>query len=83
MEDFFRNPGELGKGIRALRKKANMNQSQLAEEAGIRQVTVSLVENGMPGTRIDTIFKILGALNVDITLTERKPLAIEDFEDMF
>ena len=50
---------------------AGLTQSDLAAKVNTRQATISDLENGKGGTRIDIIFAIMAALNLDIVLHAR------------
>ncbi len=53
---------DLGKYIKALRKNAGMNQTQLAERVGVSRVNISEIERGS-NTSISTLLRILKVFN--------------------
>ncbi len=55
--------------LRALRKKANLTQKQLAFEANISQALIARIEAGAVDPRVSTLRKILNVLN-DVTITK-------------
>jgi len=67
-----RAPEQLGQAIERFRKRKELSQASLAKSAGVRQATVSKVENGLGTTEIDTIFAVCAALGIEIVLRERK-----------
>lgn len=67
----IRNNLALGQAIREMRLQANLTQSALGDKARIRQRTVSDIERGKGG-RTETLFAILAALGMDITLASRQ-----------
>lgn len=72
MSELARSPEQLGNAIRRARKKRGMSQSDLGEKAGLRQETISLIENGNPAAKLETILAVLTALNLEFEITERK-----------
>lgn len=82
MKDLIRTPKQLGNLIRTARKKADLSQSQLGEMTGLRQETISLIENGNPATRIDSILSVVAMLELDLDLGTRKKSADFDYEDI-
>ncbi len=62
------SPESLGFVLREERKKKGWNQTELGMPVGIDQTTISKVEQGKPGTRLDTLFRLLSALDLDLVL---------------
>jgi HTH-type transcriptional regulator / antitoxin HipB len=54
------------------RKKANLTQSELAQLAGVGKTVIWDLEHGKPTIRLETLLKVLGALNID--LIARSPI---------
>ncbi len=48
-----------------------MSQTQTAELIGIKQTTVSDFENKPKSTKLETLFKILAALDLELHVTKR------------
>lgn len=59
----IRTPKQLGAYIQETRKRQKLTQHQLAEMIGMKQKTISIIEGGSPGTRLETILLILSALD--------------------
>ena len=62
--------------IRALIRRRNqlrLSQTQLAAIVGMRQPAISRLENGVDNTTIDTLFKIIAALDLDIEFKPKNP----------
>jgi HTH-type transcriptional regulator/antitoxin HipB len=69
-----RNSKELGEAIRAERLKQELRQVDLARKASVRQALISELENGATSARVDTVLKVLAALDLDLAImTRRKP----------
>ncbi|MDF1757605.1 MAG: helix-turn-helix domain-containing protein [Legionellaceae bacterium] len=62
------------------RRQLKMSQSQVADLVGLKQDTISKFENSPDNSRVDTLFRILSALNLNISLVEKKPESHEDIE---
>jgi len=83
MATIIRSLKDLGHAIRQARKAAGLSQSQLAEHSGVWQETISKIENGHTGTRVETAFELLAALDLEIIAQARTKGSAEDFGDMF
>lgn len=71
MHQVLRTSKIFGAAIARRRKMAGLTQSDLAAKVNTRQATISDLENGKGGTRIDIIFAIMAALNLEIVLQDR------------
>ncbi len=71
MSELARSPEQLGNSIRRARKKRGMSQSELGKKAGLRQETISLIENGNPAAKLETILAVLSALNLELQIHPR------------
>lgn len=60
---------ELGEIIRMHRKAARLSRVQLAELAGVGKSVIYDIEKGKESVQLDTLQKILKALNIKIILT--------------
>ncbi|MGL3104200.1 helix-turn-helix transcriptional regulator [Bradyrhizobium sp. BR 1432] len=83
MTDLARTPQQIGNLVRRARKKHNFSQTQLAERAGVRQETISLIETGNPAARLETILAILAALDLEYRIVPRGKTSPADIEDIF
>ena len=63
------DPYILSKIIRQHRKIAGLSQLQLAELAGVGKTVVFDLEKGKETVQLDTLRKILKALNIKVELT--------------
>jgi HTH-type transcriptional regulator/antitoxin HipB len=78
-----RSPKQLGNVIQRTRRQLGLTQTQLANIAGLRQEKVSIIENGQDGAKLSTIFALLAALNLEITVGERSGKLATGIEDIF
>lgn len=83
MNEMARNTRQLGALIQRARKQRGWSQGQLAELAGIRQSTVSLIETDDTSARAETIFAILAALDLEMRVVPRSKGAATDLADIF
>lgn len=56
---------EIGRNIREYRKKANLNQKELAERVNLSSQHISHIENGYSKLSLPTLVAIANALSVD------------------
>ncbi|WP_104040964.1 type II toxin-antitoxin system antitoxin HipB [Vibrio hyugaensis] len=64
------NPTQLANQLKLIRTRDSITQAELAKRVGIKQSTLSNFENHPDTTQLKTVFKILQALEVAITLEE-------------
>lgn len=67
-----RSAEQLGNAIQRIRRLLELNQTQLGEKASIKQQSVSTLEKGAPGARLETVFKLLAALDLELVVRFRK-----------
>ena len=79
------NPN-LGSTVKTHRKAIGLSRQRLAEIADVRKITVHAIEKGDQSIRFEKLIKILGALNINLSLTspimsivETKSKKSEDF----
>lgn len=65
---YIRSPKELGLYVLAQRKKLNLSQTDLGKLVGLKQKTISAFENHPESAQIETLFRILAAINSDLEL---------------
>jgi len=71
MEKVIRSNNDLGAAIRLARKAGNLRQVDVARKASVRQALVSDIENGVTTARLDTVIRILAALDLDLSVVSR------------
>ncbi len=82
METIARTPVQLGNSIRERRRELGLTQEQLAEKVGVRQRTISDVESA-GAARIDTLLRMLGALELELLVRPRTKGSAGDIEAIF
>lgn len=83
MKHLARSPQEIGHAIRETRKARKLTQKELAIRSGVWQETISKIENGQPGTKMETIFDLLSALDLEVNIGERSKGSSKALEDIF
>lgn len=71
MNDLARDPRQIGNLIRRARKRQALSQKALGDKAGLRQETISLIENGNSAARIETLLAVLAALDLEFQIAPR------------
>ena len=83
MDQIARTPQDLGNALRHARKAQGLTQDGLAARAGLWQRTVLTIETGAGGARLDTIFDLLAALDLEIHIVPRSKMTPGQLEDIF
>lgn len=83
MHQIARTPKDIGNALRKARKARKLTQGELATQAGIWQRTVSTIETSANGAKLDTIFDLLAALDLEIHIVPRSKAKPGDLEDIF
>lgn len=83
MNDLARTPKQIGTIIQRARKKRDWTQMQLAERAGLRQATISLIESGEKPAKLDSILAVLAALDLEFRVGTRSKGHERDIEELF
>jgi len=73
-------PESVGQIVRAHRKRAGLSQIELADLAGVGKASVWDIEQGKLTVQLDTMVKVLTALNIKIQL--KSPLMEELASDL-
>lgn len=64
------SPRQLANQVRLLRQQNDWTQVELAKKVGLKQATLSHFENAPDTTSLATLFKILQALDLALSLHE-------------
>ena len=65
------SPDTLGKVLRSYRKRLGLSQIEAGSKFNLPQKTVSNIESGLPGVRLDSIFRYMSALGLEMQLEPR------------
>ena len=64
-------PALLAAAVRDQRKISKFTQTETAKQVGVKQTTVSDFENRPESTKLETLFKILAALDLELHVVKR------------
>jgi HTH-type transcriptional regulator/antitoxin HipB len=82
MNQIVRLSSQLGALIQSARLRRNMTQQQLASLIGKQQKTISAIENGSEGTKLDTLLRVIAILDLDLQVIPRRKDG-KDIADVF
>ena len=82
-QQIGRTPKQIGETLRRRRKALRLTQGFLSERTGLRQATISGIENGEPGTQIRTLLEVLAALDLELVIRPRTKASAADIEAAF
>lgn len=80
MDRIIRSNQDFGSVIRSARKQQNLRQVDVAQKASLRQALVSDIENGVTTAKLDTIIRVLGALDLDLSIIPRRTTEFDPTE---
>ena len=78
MQTLLVSPGDLGVLLRDMRRQQGLTQAELGKRVGLDQKRVSLLENGNPNCRLDSLFRLLSALGVALVVQPKIKLTSFD-----
>ncbi len=82
MDQIVRTSTQLGAVIRRQRHSLGLSQSELGARTVLRQATISAIENGAPGTRLQTLMDVMAAIGIEMVIRERSRAELK-IEDLF
>lgn len=83
MAEIVRSPKSLGVALRRHRRQLKLTQAELGARAGMRQGTVSQVENGLETVKLRTVMDLLRALDLEVAVQPRSKGSHSEIEDLF
>lgn len=83
MDQIARTTKDIGNVLRNARKAKGLTQGELANRAGVWQRTISNIETSTSGAKLDTVFDLLAALDLEIHIVPRSKMKPSDLEDIF
>ena len=82
MNESIRDARSLGNLIRNHRLARSWTQVELSQRAGLRQSSISHLEQGKTNAKLDTLFRVLAVLELKISLQnfeqQAKTISIAD-----
>ncbi len=80
MGKIIRNNKDLGEAIRLARKNQGLRQVDVAQKASVRQALISDLENGATTAKLDTMIRVLAALDMDLSIVPRRKAGFDPTE---
>lgn len=77
------SPSQLAIHLRDERKHKNLSQAKVADPVGIKQDTVSKFEVNPETTRIQTLFRILSSLNLEMHIVQKSESIYSHSDDEY
>lgn len=71
MDYLIHTPSQLGQALRARRKSRGSNQTETGVRAGLTQNTVSKLELNPAPSTIDSLLRLISALDLELVLRPR------------
>ncbi len=68
----IRSSKELALLVTNQRKKLKLSQTAIGQLVGLKQKTISAFENKPGGTKLETLFLILSALNLNLEIVSKE-----------
>jgi len=83
MSVLARSTNDIGNAIRNARRKKKLTQTQLSASSGVWQDTISKIERGIGDPKMETVFALMAALDLELTVAERSQASPDTLEDIF
>ncbi len=72
MDPIIYSPKSLGNVLKRQRKAKKLTQTEVGDAFKLDQTTVSSIEQGAAGTRLETLFRMLAALDLEMIIQPKK-----------
>jgi HTH-type transcriptional regulator/antitoxin HipB len=70
VEHVARTPEQLGQVLKACRKNRRMTQAKVGAKVGVRQAQISSIETHGADITVDTLYRLLSALGLELVLRD-------------
>lgn len=67
-----RTPEQLGSILKSCRTLRGLTQETAGSRVGIKQTTVSAIEANAARTRVETLYKLLSALDLELVIRDKR-----------
>jgi len=78
MEQLVTTAEALGEALQRARKLKGLSQTEAGHPFNVSQRTVSTLEQGLSGVRLDTLFRMLAALDLELVVRDKPKRAKQD-----
>lgn len=76
MDYTARTPEQLGSILKSCRTLRRMTQEVAGSRVGIKQTTVSTIEAYAARARVETLYKLLSALDLELVIRDKRTSSI-------
>ena len=66
-----RTPAQLGPILRSIRIERGLTQQEAGAKVGLKQSTVSAIESRAAHSSVDTLYKLLSALELELVVRDK------------
>lgn len=73
MDFTARTPQQLGQILKACRAKRKLTQGEVGAKVGLRQSHISAIETHGADVTVDTLYRMLSALGLELVLRDLPP----------
>ena len=80
MDKVIRSNRDFGAVIRLARKQMKLRQIDVARKAAVRQASIADIENAATTANLNTITKVLSALDLDLVIVPRRTTEFDPME---
>jgi HTH-type transcriptional regulator/antitoxin HipB len=78
MEYLINTPAQLSVALKSRRKTRGLTQQQVAGSIGLLPKTISAFENGPDKSTLESLFKLLAALDLELIIRPKDELTSDD-----
>jgi HTH-type transcriptional regulator / antitoxin HipB len=72
---IIHSPQELAEFAKDSRNRKKLSQAEIGDRVGLRQKTVSAFENKPESTKLETFFRLLSALDLELQLVPKEDIS--------
>jgi HTH-type transcriptional regulator / antitoxin HipB len=72
---IIHSPQELAEFAKDSRNRKKLSQAEIGDRVGLRQKTVSAFENKPESTKLETFFRLLSALDLELQLLPKEDIS--------
>lgn len=83
MAQLVRTARQLGAAMSNERLRQQLTQQSLSGITGIGQKTISQIEAGKKGVKLETLFTLLAALGIELQLSARSKSEDQQIDEIF
>ncbi|MBW2465503.1 MAG: helix-turn-helix transcriptional regulator [Deltaproteobacteria bacterium] len=62
----------LGRALRDARRRLQLSQSEVAARSGVRQATISNIEQGVTRATFATVLRVMSAVELELIIKSRR-----------